>query len=102
MQANRIGKTTTVVIAFVGNLLIECSLDRKQIDMCYRCGCLGHRIDVCPNPEDRICRGYGMKNPEENHACSNPECKLCGDHHLTTDKECKARFKTPYVLRERR
>ncbi|KAK8761497.1 hypothetical protein V5799_027237 [Amblyomma americanum] len=112
LQANRIGKTTTVVIAFdgdkvpnyirYGNLLVECSLYRKQIDMCYLCGHLGHRMDVCPNPEDKICRGSGMKNPEESHVCTNPKCSLCGGNHLTADKECKARFKTPYVVRKRR
>ncbi|CAN7995369.1 unnamed protein product, partial [Ixodes pacificus] len=112
MQANRIGKTTTVVIAFggykvpnyirYGNLLIECSLYREQIDMCYRCSRLGHQMDVCPDPEDRICRGCGMKNPEESHAYSNPKCSLCGGNHLTADKECRARFKTPYVVRKRR
>ncbi|KAK8772005.1 hypothetical protein V5799_024751 [Amblyomma americanum] len=108
LQANRIGKTTTVVIAFdgdkvpnyirYGNLLVECSLYRKQIDMCYLCCRLGHRMDVCPNPEDKICRGCGMKNPEESHVCTNPKCSLCGGNHLTADKECKARFKTPYVV----
>ncbi|KAK8778976.1 hypothetical protein V5799_019682 [Amblyomma americanum] len=112
LQANRIGKTTTVVIAFdgdkvpnyirYGNLLIECSLYRKQIDMCYLCGRLGHRMDVCPNLEDKICRGCGMKNPEESHVCTNPKCSLCGGNHLTADKECKARFKTPYVVLKRR
>ncbi|KAK8761833.1 hypothetical protein V5799_026903 [Amblyomma americanum] len=112
LQANRIGKTTTVVIAFdgdkvpnyirYGNLLVECSLYRKHIDMCYLCGRLGHRMDVCPNPEDKICRGCGMKNLEESHVCTNPKCSLCGGNHLTADKECKATFKTPYVVRKRR
>ncbi|XP_070381729.1 neprilysin-1-like [Dermacentor albipictus] len=107
MQANRIGKTMTVVIAFdgdkvpnyirYGNLLVECSLYRNQIDMCYQCGRLIHRMDVCPNPEDKICHGCGMKNPEESHVCSKPKCSLCGGNHLTADKECTAAFKTPYV-----
>ncbi|CAN7994977.1 unnamed protein product [Ixodes pacificus] len=112
MQANRIAKTTTVVIAFdgdmvpnyirYGNLLVECSLYCKQINMCYRCSRLGHRMDVCSNPEDRICRGCGMMNTEESHVCTNPKCSLCGSNHLTADKECKARFMTPYVVRKRR
>ncbi|KAG0439500.1 hypothetical protein HPB47_016620 [Ixodes persulcatus] len=43
-----------------------------------------------------------MKNPKESHVCSNPKCSLCGGNHLTANKECKARFKTPYVVRKRR
>lgn len=111
LQASRIGKTKSVVIAFAGpkvpnyvrygNLLVECSLYRKQIDICYQCGRVGHRMDVCPNPQNRICRGCGVANPDSKHTC-NPKCGLCGGNHLTADRTCKARFKTPYVVRRRR
>ncbi|KAH9364815.1 hypothetical protein HPB48_020963 [Haemaphysalis longicornis] len=111
LQANRIGKTMSVVIAFngpkvpnyvkYGNLLVECSLYRKQIDNCFQCGRLGHRMDVCPNPSNRICRGCGVQNPNDIHKCV-PKCSLCGGGHLTADKTCKARYKTPYVVRRRR
>ncbi|KAL1436843.1 hypothetical protein MTO96_049243 [Rhipicephalus appendiculatus] len=87
LQANRIGKTRSVVIAFkghkvpnyvrYGNLLIECTLHRKQIDACYACGRVGHRMDVCSNPQDKICRGCGIANPGEDHKCE-PKCGLCG------------------------
>lgn len=79
LQANRIGKTTTVVIAFeghkvphyvkYGNVLMECTLYRKQIDVCYQCGRVGYGMDVCPNPQDRICRGCGLSNPNKEHVC---------------------------------
>ncbi|KAH7939162.1 hypothetical protein HPB52_007650 [Rhipicephalus sanguineus] len=111
LQANRMGRTRSVVIAFeghkvpnyvrYGNLLIECTLHRKQIDACYACGRVGHRMDVCPNPQDKICRGCGIANPGEDHKCE-PKCGLCGGEHLTADRACKARFKTPYVVRRRR
>lgn len=76
-------------------------MHRKQIDVCYACGRVGHRIDVCPDPSNKICRGCGISNPAEDHECV-PKCGLCGGKHLTADKACKARFKTPYVVRRRR
>ncbi|XP_070382458.1 arginine/serine-rich coiled-coil protein 2-like [Dermacentor albipictus] len=58
-------------------------------------------MDVCPDPSNTICRGCGISNPAEDHRCV-PKCGLCGGKHLTADKACKARFKTPYVVRRRR
>ncbi|XP_075544054.1 uncharacterized protein LOC142578560 [Dermacentor variabilis] len=111
LQAKRIGKTRSVVIAFegpkvpnyvrYGNLLFESSLHRKQIDVCYQSGRVGHRMDVCPNPPNRICRGCGFANPDKEHACV-PKCGLCGGKHRTADRACKAKFMTPYVVRRRR
>ncbi|KAH7976893.1 hypothetical protein HPB52_021449 [Rhipicephalus sanguineus] len=49
---------------------------------------LGHRADVCPSPEESMCRGCGTPKPEESHQCS-PKCGLCGGPHLTADKDCK-------------
>ncbi|KAH6937758.1 hypothetical protein HPB50_004019 [Hyalomma asiaticum] len=111
LAAKRIGNTTTVVIAFdglkvpkfvrYGATLIPCMLYRKQIDICYQCGRLGHRMDICPNPANRIFRGCGLRNSDHGHQCS-PQCNLCGGAHMTADKACKALDKTPYVLRRRR
>lgn len=110
LGAKRIGTSTTVIVAFsggkvpnyvrYGNALIKCQLYRKQVDVCHQCGRVGHRKDVCPTPNERACRGCGEKNPKEGHTCT-PKCKLCGDKHLTGDKQCRARYKTPYVVRKR-
>ncbi|KAH9380505.1 hypothetical protein HPB48_013944 [Haemaphysalis longicornis] len=51
-------------------------------------------MDVGPNPVNRICRGCGIQNPGEDHNH--------GRGHLTEDKVCKARYKTPYVVRKRK
>ncbi|KAH9366831.1 hypothetical protein HPB48_008827 [Haemaphysalis longicornis] len=111
LQANRIGKSRSVVIAFAGrkvpryvrygNLLTECTLYRKQIEACQACGRLGHRLDVCPDPTDKICRGCGTAGPAEDHACE-PKCGLCGGNHSTADKTCRAGYKTPFIVRQRR
>ncbi|KAL1431996.1 hypothetical protein MTO96_013666 [Rhipicephalus appendiculatus] len=111
LAAKRIAQTGTVIVAFdgyrvpnfvrYGPVLMQCSLYRKQIDVCYACGRLGHRADVCPTPGDTICRGCGVASPDEQHVCT-PKCKLCGGQHLTASKDCARRFKIPYIVRRRR
>ncbi|KAL1484351.1 hypothetical protein MTO96_050048 [Rhipicephalus appendiculatus] len=80
---------------------MPCSFYRKQIDVCYACGRLGHRADVCPTPGDTIWGGCGVASPDEQHVCT-PKCKLCGGQHLTASKDCARRFKIPYIVRRRR
>ncbi|XP_037505517.1 uncharacterized protein LOC119381836 [Rhipicephalus sanguineus] len=111
MAAKRLSNTTTVIVLFegfrvptyvrYGGALLRCTLYRKQIDTCYHCGRLGHRADVCPNPNDRICRGCGTPSPTQDHQCT-PTCQLCGSNHQTADRTCKARYKTPYIVKRRR
>ncbi|KAH7945079.1 hypothetical protein HPB49_006170 [Dermacentor silvarum] len=84
-----------------GPTLVRCYLYRKQVDVCYMRGKLGHRADVCPAPDCLECRGCGARNPEEDHNCV-PCCKLFGGRHLTTDKQCRQRYQLPYVVRVRR
>ncbi|KAH7965865.1 hypothetical protein HPB49_011673 [Dermacentor silvarum] len=97
LGAKRIKDTGTVVVLFegykvanyvaYGGTLIRCTIFRKQMDVCYTCGRLGHRSDVCPSPEEVVCRGCGVTNPDEQHSC-DPKCKLCVEAHLTAAKEC--------------
>ncbi|XP_070389483.1 arginine/serine-rich coiled-coil protein 2-like [Dermacentor albipictus] len=111
LAVKRIKNTGTVIIAFDGHkvpnfvrygpVLVRCSLYKKQVDVCYACGRLGHRADVCPSPQERICRGCGAVNPTDKHQCQ-PRCELCGGPHPTADKVCKQRYTTPYVVRKRR
>lgn len=110
LAAKRIGNTMTVIVVFEGpkvpnyvrysSALLRCYLYRKQVDVCYQCGRVGNRKDVCPTPTERRCRGCGKLDPKATHSCT-PKCKLCGGGHLTADKKCKARYKTPYVVRKR-
>ncbi|KAG0436510.1 hypothetical protein HPB47_017907 [Ixodes persulcatus] len=88
LQAQRMGKTNSAAIVFEGN--------KVPYYVCY----LGHRMDVCPAPEDKICRSCGTKNPREGHKC-DPKCALCCRDHPTGDKNCKSQFQKPYLLRKR-
>ncbi|KAL1473176.1 hypothetical protein MTO96_038868, partial [Rhipicephalus appendiculatus] len=88
LATKRIGTTTTVVIAFdgpsvpyqvrYGATLIPCSLYRKQIDIWAAVPTIPTKTISAP-----------------------PKCTLCGGPHPTADKECVAKYKTPYVIRKR-
>ncbi|KAH7953658.1 hypothetical protein HPB49_010887 [Dermacentor silvarum] len=71
--------------------MMRVSLYRKQIDFCKECGRLGHRPDVRPRPDDKLCSACGAKNPAKDHEFT-PKCKLPGEAHPTVDRTCRAKF----------
>lgn len=108
----RIGSSTTIIVMFegqrvpnyvrYGEVLLRCTLYRKHFDVCKNCGKVGHRRDVCPNPNVKVCFGCGLSNPGEGHDSEcKPRCKLCGGPHPTGEKDCKNKFKVPYVVKRR-
>ncbi|KAH7940739.1 hypothetical protein HPB49_005067 [Dermacentor silvarum] len=110
LGSKRIKSTGTVVVVFdgykvpnyvsYGGTLVKCTLYRKQVEVCYACGRLGHRADVCPSPDEAVCKGCGVANPDEQHKC-DPKCRLCGVRHFTAAKECNQRYQMPYLVRRR-
>ncbi|KAL1424279.1 hypothetical protein MTO96_020330 [Rhipicephalus appendiculatus] len=101
LQARMLGKSKTAVITFDGKVVPRfvyyggeepCHLYRPTRQICYICLKLGHRSDVCPTPELRVCRQCGLCNPETGHTCV-PKCVLCSEAHLTGARECKDRLK---------
>ncbi|KAH9372778.1 hypothetical protein HPB48_019495 [Haemaphysalis longicornis] len=74
LDAKRSKNSKTVVLLFngmnvpryvlMGNCLVQCSLFRRQRDVCYTCGKAGHRADVCINPIGNAFKHCGTQNPQ--------------------------------------
>ncbi|KAH9360702.1 hypothetical protein HPB48_020489 [Haemaphysalis longicornis] len=92
LAAHRMGETSAIIILFEGHnvpqyvkfasLMMRCRLYKQHKEVCRSCGEIGHRKDVCPRPEKKVCFDCGLHNPPENHQAScKPRCKLCGAPH---------------------
>ncbi|KAH7941455.1 hypothetical protein HPB49_013839 [Dermacentor silvarum] len=103
----RLGNTTAVLITFAQpqvptwvyfcNSRHRCNLFRKKYEVCYHCGELGHRADVCASPTTK-CRGCGLYIPPNDYTCK-PTCRLCGKEHFTGDSHCKKIYRIPYTVK---
>lgn len=105
IHARLMGRTRSALLTFNGTRvpyyvkvnceLIRCRPYRRTIQVCKRCGDVGHRQDVCPHPEKAHCPDCGLSDPQEDHSCT-PRCKLCEEPHVTAGKDCpKRRLPTP-------
>ncbi|KAH8034401.1 hypothetical protein HPB51_023649 [Rhipicephalus microplus] len=103
--AKRLGTTNVVVLTFEHaniprNVLIfgennPVQKYRKTVPTCSRCGTIGHRNDVCPNPSapPNSCPSCGKSNVNlADHECPTG-CLLCNGPHTTGARECPKRFR---------
>ncbi|KAH6919912.1 hypothetical protein HPB50_029100 [Hyalomma asiaticum] len=84
LHAKRMGRTNHAIIVLQGMYHVTCttgvaSTDAQQVKRCRECG---------------------SAEPTPDHRCE-PKCLLCGRDHPTGYRKCKARFKTPYLIKKR-
>ncbi|KAH7963820.1 hypothetical protein HPB52_023143 [Rhipicephalus sanguineus] len=104
IQARMMGETKSAKITFCGPTLprfvyycggeLACHPYRATVQVCKTCCSKGHRTDVCPQPDARVCRICGTRDPTDGHACV-PKCASCGGEHVTGDRSCTQRLKQP-------
>ncbi|KAH8035107.1 hypothetical protein HPB51_004348 [Rhipicephalus microplus] len=103
--ARRLSTTNVVVLIFEHaniprNVLIFAESNpvqkyRKTVPTCSRCGTIGHRNDVCPNPSatPNSCPSCGKSDVNlADHECPTG-CLLCNGPHTTGARECPKRFR---------
>lgn len=106
LEARMLGKSETALITFDGPYIPQWVIYRSgefktypyrpTRQICYVCGEQGHRSDVCPTPNTKLCRTCGTHDPPEGHPCK-AKCMVCEGDHVTT--ECRRRLKTTEELR---
>ncbi|XP_065296231.1 uncharacterized protein [Dermacentor albipictus] len=104
IQARMIGETKSAALTFCGPSLprvvyynggeLLCHPYRATVQVCKTCHGKGHRTDVCPQPDLRVCRNCGLRNPVDGHPCE-PKCASCEGAHVTGDRSCQRRLKQP-------
>ncbi|KAH7931735.1 hypothetical protein HPB51_029763 [Rhipicephalus microplus] len=96
--------TKTAVITFFGEITpryvyynggeLACYPYKVTTQVCKVCHQVGHRSDVCPQPDTQVCHDCGQRDPATGHECS-PKCAACGEGHLTGDRSCRKRLNSP-------
>ncbi|KAH6943475.1 hypothetical protein HPB50_021714 [Hyalomma asiaticum] len=103
----KLGKTSVALLTFEGHqvprfvhynsVITPVREYKRTIPACYRCGTVGHRVELCRHPNEQRCGHCGqvVGATEEGmtpHDCKS-SCLVCGEGHLTGSQACKARFR---------
>lgn len=102
LYARMLGTTHSALITFEGEEVPfvvyymdgekRCYLYRSAKQVCQLCRTVGHRADVCPQPDVNLCAKCGTANPAQDHECT-PKCALCQGEHLTAARDCPERYR---------
>ncbi|KAH7976230.1 hypothetical protein HPB52_010184 [Rhipicephalus sanguineus] len=87
IHARMIGDTKSAALTFSGPSLprvvyynggeLLCHPYRATVQVCKTCHAKGHRTDVCPQPDLRLCHTCGLRDPADGHPCE-PKCAFAG------------------------